>query len=317
MSLTRNTLILAAVVVLGAVVLSASGTIEKILYKPVLDLEPSGEMSAAQHVSVKDNVTFAVKLPDNLSFAGESVQLDNMDVRERLDRELTVNSYWHSSTILMMKRANRWFPMIERILRENNVPDDFKYLALAESGLQNVVSPAGASGYWQFMKGAAKEHGLKVSNEIDERYHVEKATEAACSYLIKMKNELGSWTLAAAAYNMGLSGLKKQMTRQMESNYYDLILNQETSRYVFRILAMKSIYSAPQDFGFQLEKTDLYQPYDYKIFLVDEAVESWPEYCKQQGITYRELKLLNPWLREAYLTNTEKKEYKIKILTVK
>jgi len=314
MSLTRNTLIPAGIFVLGILVLSASGTIEKIFYKPV-NHKPTGEMSASHDISVQGNITFAVKLPENLTFAGEPVQLSNMDVRERLDRELTVNSYWHSSSILMMKRANRWFPVIENILRENNVPDDFKYLALAESGLQNVVSPAGATGYWQFMKGAAKEHGLKVTNEVDERYHVEKATQAACSYLITMKEHLGSWTLAAAAYNMGLSGLKKQMDRQMEQDYYDLILSDETSRYVFRILALKSIYSAPHDFGFQLESTDMYEAYAYKMLIVDDEVKSWPEYCKQQGITYRELKLLNPWLREAYLTNTEKKEYKIKVLT--
>ena len=185
---------------------------------------------------------------------------------------------------------------------------------MAESGLQNAVSGAGATGFWQFLKSAGKEQGLIINGEVDERYHVEKATIAACKYLKKLYNKFGSWTMAAAAYNMGHTGLQKQVDRQKQNNYFDLILNDETSRYVFRILAIKAIHNEPKDFGFNLEVDNMYQQYPYKTFIVDGAIESWPDFCKSHDITYRELKLLNPWLRDASLTNTEKREYKIKVL---
>lgn len=309
--------ILAVTVVLavGWIILSATKSLEKIKYLSLNEGTVSDTIkSTAEKLSVKENLTFAVKIPDNMYFADEKVPLEVMDVRERLDRELTVNCYWHSSTILMMKRANRYFPIIESILRQNGVPDDLKYIALAESGLQNVVSPAGAAGFWQFMKGTAKENDLIVNSEVDERYHLEKATQAACDYLKQLYDQFGSWTMAAAAYNMGQNGLRNQTERQEQSNYYDLILSDETSRYVFRILAMKAIFSEPADFGFNLTAADLYKPYAYKTFIIDGPVESWPAFCKQNGLTYRELKLLNPWLRDAQLTNSEKREYKVQVM---
>lgn len=313
MTKMRYATVFAALFGLGLVILYATGGIDRVFYQPFNRGEVDTDTNASE-VSLEDNATFAVRLPEKMVFAGEPVPMNSMDVRERLDRELTVNCYWHSSTILMMKRAHRWFPTIERILREQGVPEDFKYLALAESGLQDVVSPAGATGFWQFMKAAAGEHGLKVNPEVDERYHVEKATVAACRYLKSLKSDFGSWTMAAAAYNMGQNGLRKQIGRQEEQNYYDLILSDETSRYVFRILALKAICSSPDDFGFYLTEQDLYPPYRYKEVVVRESVESWPEFCDKYDITYRQLKLLNPWLRDTYLTNSEGREYTIKIM---
>ena len=309
----RSTLILLTMIVLGWVILSATGRIDKVNYKSFNNEEVQIGEAVSDEISVKDNTTFAVKLPEQITFAGEVVPMHNMDVRERLDRELTVNSYWHSSSILLLKRANRWFPTIERILRENNIPDDFKYLAMAESGLQDVTSHKGATGFWQFMKTAATEQGLTITSEVDERYHVEKATEAACGLLRRHYNHFGSWTMAAAAYNMGQTGLQRQVDRQEQEIYYDLILNPETGRYIFRILAMKAIFSAPRDFGFELTEADMYHSYDYELQTVDHSVK-WPEFCAANDITYRELKLLNPWLREAQLTNTTGKEYTVKVM---
>ena len=184
---------------------------------------------------------YAIDLPEKLDFAGERVPIEDPDVYERLDREFLVNTYWQSNGLLYIKRANKYFPIIEPILKRNNIPDDFKYLALIESGLTNAVSPAGASGFWQFMKSAAKEYGLEVGDQVDERYHLEKATQAACDYLNAAKRSTGSWTMAAAAYNAGVAGMNRQANLQETNNYYDLWLNNETSRYVFRILAVKEI----------------------------------------------------------------------------
>jgi hypothetical protein len=315
MKFPGNTTTIITFFLLASAVLYATGSLQKINYKPVNDRDGEMRDSRADVVSVHDNATFAVKLPEEISFAGEVVPMDVMDVRERLDRELTVNSYWHSSTILMMKRANRWFPVIEQILAEYNVPDDFKYVAMAESGFQQVTSSKGATGYWQFMKSAAQEQGLQINSEIDERYHVEKATHAACRHLIKLHDDFGTWTMAAAAYNVGQAGLRKQVDRQQQTGYYDLLLNEETSRYVFRLIALKAIHTAPADFGFLLEETDLYQPYEYRTVAIDGPVESWPAFCAANDITYRELKLLNPWLRDAHLSNTSGRQYEIKVMS--
>jgi hypothetical protein len=256
---------------------------------------------------------FTLNLPTDLNFGGEPVPLEKVDVRERFDRELLVNTYWQSQSLLFHKRANRWFPIIEPILAENGVPDDFKYLALIESGLTNVVSPAGATGFWQILKDTGRELGLEINNEVDERYHVEKSTEAACKYLKSAYHKYGSWTMAAASYNMGVSGLQKQLGRQNASNYYDLLLNEETSRYVFRILAAKEIISKPAQYGFHFRPTDLYQPYQTETISLDGAVEDFSAYAFEQGVNYKILKILNPWLRDAYLTNPDKKAYEIKI----
>lgn len=251
------------------------------------------------------------EVPKEIYFAGERIPLENFEVYERIDRELLVNTYWHSATILAIKRANRWFPVIEPILKKYNVPDDFKYLAVAESNLDNVVSPAGATGYWQFMKAAAEKYGLEVTSEVDERYHVEKSTEAACKYLMESYQKYGSWTMAAASYNMGVAGVDNQIGRQKTNNYYNLVLNIETSRYVARIVSLKLIMQSPHKYGFDLKETDLYNPLQTYEVELSYSVSDFADWSNAQGINYKILKMYNPWLRDVKLTNRSGKTYKI------
>ena len=259
-----------------------------------------------------------IDLEKQYDFAGEILPLDNFDVRERLDRELTVNTYWHSSTVLNLKQTARYFPLIERILEEEGVPDDFKYLAVAESNLRNVTSPAGAKGLWQFMKPTGAAYGLEINKQVDERYHVEKATRAACKYLKDYKKKYGSWLLVAAAYNMGGPRLSRSMKAQRADNYFDLNLNIETGRYVFRIVAIKEIYQNPRQFGFYIDQQDGYAPLDdYKIVKVSAAVENWGDFAAKHNTSYRMLKVFNPWLIDSKLTNKSKKTYEIKIPNTK
>lgn len=248
----------------------------------------------------------------SFSFAGELMP-DNFDNKERLDRELTVNAYWQSSTLLNIKAAARHFPLIERILAEEGIPDDFKYLAVAESNLRNVVSSANAKGFWQFRKLAAKEMGLEVNDEVDERYHVEKATRAACKYLRNLHNRFHSWTNAAAAYNMGPTNFSRIQKAQGQESYFDLNVNAETSRYVFRLIAIKEILTHAQSYGFYIDEFQKYEPLNsfYEVE-VTESVNSWSDFAKQHGVTYRMLKVYNPWLRDTKLT-VIKNSYKIKI----
>ncbi len=252
-------------------------------------------------------------LPDRLDFCGEPVPLDTFYVSEQLEREILVNTYWHSNTLLLFKRANRWLPVIEKILREEGIPDDFKYLALIESNLQNITSPAGAKGYWQLMKKTAQLYGLEVNKEIDERYNVEKSTRAACKYFKEAYAQFHSWTLAAASDNLGKGGLNNRLTQQKVDNYYDLLLNEETGRYIYRALAAKLIFQQPSKYGFILSEHDLYPPLKYHIVEVDTAVKSWVNFAKNQGINYRLLKELNPWLRTRSLSNPYHRTYQIKI----
>lgn len=255
----------------------------------------------------------AVDLNKNFSFAGESLPVDNFDAIERLDRELLRNAYWHSNTALNIKKAYRYFPVIEQTLAEHGLPDDLKYLAVAESDLSNATSPAGAKGIWQFMPATAQSYGLEVNREVDERFHLEKATEAACKHLKKLHDRFGNWTLAAAAYNMGASGLAKDLKLQRAENYYDLNLNQETSQYIFRVVAIKEIMEAPSIFGFQIQEKEKYQPLDAIQVKVDGPVTNWGDFAKEQGITYRMLKIYNPWLLSHSLSNRSGKSYLIKI----
>jgi len=251
--------------------------------------------------------------PEKIDFCGEEMPLNIPDVRERFDRELVVNQNLHGSTILVMKRANKFFPIIEPILAKNNVPDDFKYLAVIESSLTNATSSAGAKGFWQFMPHTAKEKGMEVTDLIDERYHLEKATQAACDYLIKAKEKFGSWTMAAASYNGGMAGLQKQIEFQQELNYYDLLLTDETFRYVFRILALKEIMQNPVKYGYNLPKESLYNAPMVKKIEIDSSITDLAKFAKLQGINYKELKLQNPWLRDRKLDNPEKKKYILEI----
>ena len=255
----------------------------------------------------------AIEIPEDLNFAGEPVPFDDPEVLERVDREFLVNTYWQSNALLLMKRANKYFPIIEPILKKNGIPDDFKYLALAESGLQNVVSPAGATGFWQIMRATGKEYGLEVNSNVDERYHIEKSTEVACRYLKKSKERFGSWTLAAAAYNAGAGGIRKYMGIQKVDGYYDLLLGEETGRYVFRILAIKEILSDPEKYGFHLEKDDMYTAVPTFNVEVDEPVANFADFAKEYEINYKILKRHNPWLREPHLNNASKKKYTIEV----
>lgn len=255
-----------------------------------------------------------VDIPASVEFAGEKVSLDNFDVRESLDRELLVNSYFQSQTILYLKKSRRYFSLIEPILQKNGIPDDFKYLALAESGFQErIVSPAGAVGLWQFMKKAALENGLEVSAEVDERYHMEKSTEAACRYLNRSFREYGSWTIVAASYNAGINGVKRQIELQDSKNYFDLLLNDETGRYMYRILALKLILENPEKYGFKVSDEEKYPVLRCKEVPLSGSVANFAAYAHQQGINYKMLKYFNPWLRQSYLKNPGKKSYLLKI----
>lgn len=279
----------------------------------LLIFSSSSEGSDLDHLQrFNDNYkVFSLTLPNELTFCGEPVPMDRIDVRERLDRELLVNTYWQSNTLLAHKRANRWFPLIEAVLRREGVPEDMKYLALVESNFTQVVSPMGAAGYWQFMKETGQNYGLEVNGEVDERYNVEKSTVAACRYLKKSHEKYGSWALAAASYNLGPGGVDKQLGRQKQESYFDLLLPEETSRYVFRILAMKEIIRDPERYGFHLRQRDLYPPYRTRMLEVKGAIEDIAAFALRNGTDYKTVKLLNPWLRDTKLTNKEGKAYAI------
>lgn len=262
---------------------------------------------------INDYNVYALNIPENLDFSGEAMPLNNPDILERMDRELLVNTYWQSNGLLMFKRANKYFPVIEPILAKNEIPDDFKYLAVIESGLTNAVSPANARGFWQIMKATGKENGLEINTNVDERYHLEKATEAACKYLLEAKEKFGTWTLAAAAYNAGITGISKRLNSQSVTNYYDLLLGEETGRYIFRIVALKEILNNPDKYGFNFRYKDLYNSIPTYTVSVDTVVTDFVAFSKQFGINYKILKLHNPWLREAHLNNKSRKEYLIEI----
>jgi hypothetical protein len=254
-------------------------------------------------------------MPENLDFCGEPVPLKNYDVFESLERELLVNTYYHSQTILFIKKASRYFPTIEDLLKKYNVPDDFKYLAVAESGLADVVSPAGATGFWQILESTANDYELEVNAEVDERYHLEKSTEAACKFFHESYEKYKNWTLVAASYNVGRRGIDRQIERQGEQNYYDLLFNEETARYLYRILAIKLVLSNPSAYGFDIPQDEVYKPINFKEVIISEPIPDMGEFARNNGTNYKLLKYMNPWLRDNQLTNTRKKEYTIKIPT--
>lgn len=261
----------------------------------------------------RDYRIYSLVIPSDMNFATEEVPVKLLDVKERLDRELHVNTYWQSNTLLYIKRANKYFPIIEPILAKNGIPEDFKYLALIESGLTHVVSPAGATGFWQIMKSTGRENGLEINGEVDERYHIEKSTEVACKYLNQAYEKFGSWTLAAASYNMGMNGMSKQLSRQKVDNYYDLLLNEETGRYVYRILAAKEILNNPQNYGFHFREKDLWIDVETEELTITGNVKDFSQLAKDHGINYKILKNYNPWLRQSYLTNKSGKTYTLKL----
>lgn len=269
-------------------------------------------------VQVKDDGKLQYKwyqpeIPKTLSFAGERVPLERWEVRERLEREMMINYYMHGTTLYILKLTTRYFPMIEQKLRDNGVPDDFKYLCVAESALQHQTSAVGAASFWQFMKETAPKYGLEVNNEVDERYNVRKATDAACGYIREAYGKFYSWTAAAASYNCGQAGYNNQILFQQKSNYYDLAFPEETNRYVFRILALKVILSDPKYFGYILHSGEQLKPFKTKTLTVDTTVKNLAEWSIANGSSYKMLKLLNPWLRAHTLTVKPGKSYEIEL----
>ncbi len=255
----------------------------------------------------------ALKLPNNLNLAGERVPIEQPDIKERMDRELLVNTYWQSNGLLLVKRANKYFPILEPLLIKYGLPDDFKFLALAESGFTDETSSVGAAGMWHFMKATGKEYGLEINKNVDERYNIEKSTKVAAEYLKNSKNRFGSWTLAAAAYNAGNYGISRRLEAQEVTTYYDAKLANETERYVFRILALKEIISNPGKYGFVFEKEDLYTEQKTYTIKVDTTITNIARFAKGLGLNYKELKIHNSWLRENKLNNKSRKVYEIKI----
>ena len=256
---------------------------------------------------------YALKLPDTLRFAGESFDITSPDLRERFDRELLVNTYWQSNMMLLLKRSNKFFPLIERVLKEEGVPIDLKYLALIESGLENVSSPAGAKGFWQIMSTTGRDYGLEINSNVDERYHLEFSTKVAAKFLKKAKEKFGSWALAAAAYNRGINGIQRNLTTQKASDYFDLFLGQETSRYVFRILAVKEIIENPIKYGYVFEEKDLYKYIPVRLHGIDTPINNLASFAKKMGVNYKLLKIHNPWLIQNHLKNKSRKYYEIAI----
>lgn len=267
------------------------------------------------NASAQNYKIISFDLPNELYFAGEKVPMELFYVRESLERELVVNTYWHSSTLLLLKRANRWFPVIEPILAKNGVPNDFKYLSMIESNLTNARSPAGAVGFWQFLEATAKEYGMEVTPDVDDRYNVEKSTEAACRFLLKAYNKYGSWSLVAASFNAGNRRIDGFLKEQQADSYFDLLMAEETERYLFRMIAMKMIVENPTFYGFYPEIEKLYQPLAFEIVNVNASILNLADFSKEKGISYKLLKYFNPWMRSNQLPVGPGKSYAVKIPT--
>ena len=273
------------------------------------------QCTTVNHASpTQTNAQIIPSQPQSISFAAEVVPLDKHYVLERLDRELLVNTFWHSNSILVLKRAAKYFPIIEPILQEYGIPDDFKYLAVIESGLTHVTSPAGAEGFWQFMPKTARDFGLVVNADIDERLHLIKATESAAAYLTDAYAEFGNWTLAAAAYNAGVQRIKTSLEEQQTNSYYDLFLNEETSRYMYRMLATKLIFESPETYGFLIPKAQTYPFPKTKLVKVSTSPIDWVAFAQSQNMSYADLREMNPWIKGCQLSNRNNKEYEVRVL---
>ena len=303
--------ILAGIGILAITIISVQAVQEDPVSKS--QSEKQEKQAKDENTLVHDYNVYAIPTPDKIDFAGEPVPIKDHDIRERMDRELLVNTYWQSNGLLLIKRAHKYFPIIEPILKERGIPDDFKYLAVIESGLTQAASPAGARGFWQLLPHTGRELGLEVNDNVDERYNIELATYAACDYLEHSKELFGTWTLAAAAYNAGNTGILRRLGEQNVTDYYDLLLGEETGRYVFRILALKEILKDPAKFGFNFEEKDLYYQVPTYEVEVDTVVNDFVTFAEGFDINYKILKLQNPWLREDHLNNASHKLYKIKI----
>lgn len=252
-------------------------------------------------------------VPADLNFAGEAVPIDQEDIRERLDRELMSTVYWQSNTMMLLKRSKKYFPVIEQILVQHNIPVDFKYLCVTESGLSNVTSPSGAQGFWQLMTGTAKPYGLEMNDYVDERNNLEKSTKVACEYLLNAYKNFNNWTLAAASYNRGVGGTLRDLNFQKGNSFYDLYLNSETSRYIFRILSYKLIFENPEQYGFILKDSDYYKMDPSMVITVDTTINDLSEWALSHETSYKMVKLLNPWLKDRSLPNRSRTVYRIEI----
>jgi membrane-bound lytic murein transglycosylase D len=314
----RRKLILPLIIIITLAAGLASATIHELAKPKPYNVFEETRLEAPGLKWIGDSVvlqSYPFKVEGELSFAGERVPLEDPDVRERLDRELIINLYRQSNTILDMKLANRYFPEIEKIMIDEGVPTDFKYLPMIESDFRDAFSAAGAGGFWQFVPATAKMYGLEVNEKVDERYHIDRSTHAACQYLKAAKEKLGSWTAAAASYNFGMDGIAAKLQSQHTTNYYDLSITIETSRYVFRLLAMKVLFANPEKAGYHLTDDDLYQPFQYKTVQVDTTVNDLAVFAEGYGLKYKELKLLNAWMRNSMLPNSAHKVYDVKIMT--
>ena len=278
-----------------------------------LSAHPAGTAESPINEASSMQTVRPPRIVEGLGFAGSPLPIQRVGVKERMERELLVGTFRHSSTLLTLKRSGRWFPVIEPILVDSGVPLDFKYLSVIESGLANAVSPSDARGFWQFMEPAAKEFGLRVDRDVDERYHVEKATRAACAYLNEAYDRYGDWILAAASYNMGMSGLSRRMEEQSGAAYWDLVLNDETARYVYRLYATKQVMEAPESHGFHLEAEDWYSPLETRDTVVVDTIDDLVEFATVRGVSYNALKTLNPWLRSTRLPIGDNQYYVLKL----
>lgn len=295
---------LVAGVLIGAITITGIG------FNEINTAEESVEVKQDGRLQYK---WYAPQLPATASFAGEAVPLNRWEVKERYDRELLMNYYMHGSLMYILKLSSRQFPVIERELKANGIPDDFKFLCVAESNLQNLTSSAGAQGYWQFMKDTGPAFGLEINEFVDERYHLRKATAAACQYLTQAYRKFGSWTAAAASYNCGMGGYNSHATFQGSNNYYDLALPEETNRYIFRILAFKNLISAARTWGYILQEEDTYRPLKTRILSVDTAIANLSDFAQVNGSSYKILKVMNPWLRARSLPAKKGKTYEIEL----
>jgi hypothetical protein len=308
MKIIKNILMLLGVVFVAGTLIFAVQSTDAVSVNNDTVVNDSIQKNVAKSYKIS-----SIDIPENLNFAGEVVPQEDPEIMERVDREFLVNTYWQSNALLLMKRAHKFFPIIEPILAKNGIPDDFKYLAVAESGLTNVVSPAGATGFWQIMRETGREYGLEVNSNVDERYHLEKSTEVACKYLNRWKDKYGSWALTAAAYNAGPGAINKYMGIQQVNNYWDLLLGDETGRYVFRIMAIKEILANPEKYGFHIEKKDMYEAVPTFTVEIDKPVSDFADFAQQYEINYKILKRHNPWLREPHLNNGSGKKYTVEI----
>lgn len=288
----------------GIVIILLAAIIAFLVYTDFINPKPLEKKEIIVSYGVPELV-----IPDTVIFAGERVPLEIPDVRERLDRELHVNTFWHSNTIFLLKRGHRWLPAIKQELEKSGIPADLMYLAVIESDLQNKVSPSQAVGFWQLLKGTAKDFKLEVTSEVDERYHPMKSTSAAAIYLRKAHQKFGSWTNAAASYNIGRRGLERALTKQAVNSYYDLLLGEETSRYVFRAIAIKLIFENPGKYGFNFSEGHLYQKEDLQEIEITKTIHNLRDWAFDNNINYKILKRHNPWLRKNSLTVKRGKSY--------